>query len=155
LQSEFWREESVKRSWSGDKCKNPRGDLGWRSGKRREKKELDEAQNRMQSKKIPSCQRFHLFLVQRQIKSNTMLFRNTYITITAIKQNKIQKGSSQEKPWRQICSEMGTQALPKGLVIACFLSWGGRHMSGQFLNFVNNTLSFYSGTHQRQMLWSF
>ena len=49
------------------------------------------------------------------------------------KAKQIQKGSSQEKPGRQLCSEMGTQALPKA--IAYFLSWVGRHMSGQFFNF--------------------
>ncbi|CAI9174470.1 unnamed protein product [Rangifer tarandus platyrhynchus] len=82
-----------------------------------------------------------------------MLFRNTYITITAVKQNKIQKGSSQEKPGRQLCSEMGTRALPKGLVIACFLSWVGRHMSGRFFNFCKqNPFILYRHTSETNAL---
>lgn len=46
-------------AWSGNKCENSRGDLGWRSAMGRERRGLEEAQNRMlsekrKSSKIPS-----------------------------------------------------------------------------------------------------
>lgn len=41
-------------SWSGNKCKNSSGDLGWKSAMGRERRGLEEAQNRMLSEKRKS-----------------------------------------------------------------------------------------------------